>query len=66
MDGVRKHHRMVSTLVNGPIEAGLTVERVEEPMPDADMLQRRPGWAQEVNRPFCLLLRARKRSRRAQ
>jgi 2-polyprenyl-3-methyl-5-hydroxy-6-metoxy-1,4-benzoquinol methylase len=60
VDGVRKHHRMVSTLVNGPIEAGLTVERLVEPMPDAATLRRRPDWAQEVNRPFCLLIRARK------
>jgi SAM-dependent methyltransferase len=60
VDGVRKHHRMVSTLVNGPIAAGLTVERLVEPMPDEATLRRRPDWAQEINRPFCLLLRARK------
>jgi SAM-dependent methyltransferase len=59
-DGVQKYHRMVSTLVNGPIEAGLVIERVVEPMPDEAMLQRHPDWARESKRPFCLLVRARK------
>jgi SAM-dependent methyltransferase len=59
-DGVQKYHRMVSTLLNGLIDSGLTIERVEEPMPDAAMLQRHPEWAQESKRPFCLLIRARK------
>jgi SAM-dependent methyltransferase len=59
-EGVQKYHRMVSTLLNGLIEAGLTVERVLEPMPDEAMLKRRPDWANESKRPFCLLIRARK------
>jgi SAM-dependent methyltransferase len=59
-EGVQKYHRMVSTLVNGPIDAGLVLEKIVEPMPDDAMLQRHPDWAQESKRPFCLLLRARK------
>jgi hypothetical protein len=59
-DGVQKYHRMVSTLLNGLIEAGLAIERVLEPMPDAEMLRRHPDWADESKRPFCLLVRARK------
>lgn len=58
--GVQKYHRMVSTILNDLIEAGLAIERVVEPMPDAAMLQRRPDWARESKRPFCLLVRARK------
>ncbi|MCC7372839.1 MAG: methyltransferase domain-containing protein [Chloroflexi bacterium] len=60
MDGVRKYHRMVSTILNDLTDAGLIVERVEEPMPDAEMLLRRPDWIVERGRPFCLLVRARK------
>ena len=59
-DGVQKYHRMVATLLNGLIEAGLAIERVLEPMPDEAMLRRRPDWSQESKRPFCLLVRARK------
>jgi SAM-dependent methyltransferase len=58
--GVRKYHRMQSTLLNGLIEAGLTIERVLEPMPDEAMLRRRRDWVYERKRPFCLLVRARK------
>lgn len=59
-DGVQKYHRMVSTILNGLIEAGLTIERVVEPMPDNATLRRRPDWTHERKRPFCLLARARK------
>ncbi len=59
-DGVQKYHRMVSTLLNGLIEARLAIERVLEPMPDEETLKRRPDWARESKRPFCLLIRARK------
>jgi SAM-dependent methyltransferase len=59
-DGVQKHHRMVSTLLNDLIEAGLAIERVLEPMPDEAMLERHPEWIDERKRPFCVLVRARK------
>jgi hypothetical protein len=58
--GVRKHHRMVATLLSGVIDAGLALERVIEPMPDSEMLAREPDWIYERKRPFCLLVRARK------
>jgi SAM-dependent methyltransferase len=58
--GVQKYHRMLSTLLNGLIDAGLNVERVLEPMPDEAMLQRHPEWSIERNRPFVLLIRARR------
>ncbi len=51
---------MVSTLLNGLVEAGLAIERVLEPMPDEETLKRRPEWTHESKRPFCLLVRARK------
>jgi SAM-dependent methyltransferase len=59
-DGVQKYHRMVSTIMNDLIAAGLAIERVLEPMPDEEMLRRHPEWVDEGKRPFCLLVRARK------
>jgi SAM-dependent methyltransferase len=58
--GVRKVHRMVSTLLNGLVDAGLVIERVVEPMPDEAMLRDRPDWIHELKRPAFLLVRARK------
>ena len=58
VDGVRKYHRTFSTLVNGLVDAGLVVERVLEPVPDGEMLRRRPDFADEEPRPTFLLVRA--------
>jgi SAM-dependent methyltransferase len=62
VDGVQKYHRMQSTLLNGIVDAGMTIERVLEPMPDEGMLRRHSDWAIESKRPFCLLVRASKRA----
>jgi SAM-dependent methyltransferase len=59
--GVQKYHRMLATLLNGLIDAGLAIERVLEPMPDDAMLQRHPDWIEVRKRPFILLIRARNR-----
>ncbi len=60
MPGVQKYHRTLAALLNGVIDAGLRIERVLEPMPDAVMLEREPAWIDERKRPFILLMRARK------
>jgi SAM-dependent methyltransferase len=59
-EGVQKFHRTVSTLLNGLIDAGLTIERVVEPMPDEATLRDHPEWIHELKRPIFLLVRARK------
>jgi 2-polyprenyl-3-methyl-5-hydroxy-6-metoxy-1,4-benzoquinol methylase len=59
-DGVQKFHRTLSTLLNGLVDAGLVIECVVEPMPDDEMLRRRPDWIVELKRPIFLLVRARK------
>jgi len=58
--GVRKAHRMVSTLINGVLDAGLVLERVAEPMPGERWLREHPQAADERRRPMFLLVRARK------
>lgn len=60
--GVRKYHRMLATLLNGLIDARLTIERVIEPMPTEDQLRAHPDWIEERRRPTFLLIRARKRN----
>ena len=58
VEGVRKYHRSMSTLLNGLVEAGLTIDRIEEPVPTNDRVQRRPQDADEQRRPMFLLVRA--------
>jgi 2-polyprenyl-3-methyl-5-hydroxy-6-metoxy-1,4-benzoquinol methylase len=58
VDGVRKYHRTMSTLLNGLIEAGFSIERVVEPIPSEDWLQRHPDGHDERRRPMFLLFRA--------
>lgn len=58
--GVRRYHRTISTLLNGLIDAGLTIERVVEPAPSEAWLRDRPQDADERRRPMFVLVRARK------
>jgi SAM-dependent methyltransferase len=58
--GVRKVHRTLPTLINGVIDAGLTIERVVEPVPSAEWLEGRPLLTDERRRPMFLMMRARK------
>jgi len=57
--GVRKVHRTMATLMNGLVDAGLELERVVEPTPSAEWLERHPSMRDERRRPMFLLVRAR-------
>ncbi|MGK9169071.1 class I SAM-dependent methyltransferase [Inquilinus limosus] len=58
VDGVVKHHRTVASYVNGLIDAGLALARLEEPEAEPAALQARPGLALQRRRPPFLLLAA--------
>jgi hypothetical protein len=58
VDGVVKHHRTVETYVNGLLDAGLRLARLEEPEAEPAMLQSHPEWLDERRRPPFLLLAA--------
>lgn len=58
MEGVRKYHRTMTTLLDGLLDAGFRIERVVEPAPDADRLQLRPHESEHLRRPMFLLVRA--------
>jgi 2-polyprenyl-3-methyl-5-hydroxy-6-metoxy-1,4-benzoquinol methylase len=60
VEGVRKIHRTLATLVNGLVDAGLVVERLVEPVPDEDWLRAHPQMRDERRRPMFLLVRARR------
>jgi hypothetical protein len=60
VDGVRRYHRTMATLLNGIADAGLLVERVLEPVPGGAWLQERPQAVDETRRPMFLRVRASK------
>ena len=60
VDGVVKYHRTIETYVNGLLDAGLCLARLEEPEADAAVLQEKPEWRDERRRPPFLLLAANK------
>jgi SAM-dependent methyltransferase len=60
VEGVRKYHRTLGTLLNGLLDAGLTIERVLEPVPGEERLRRHPEDVDERRRPLFLLVRARR------
>lgn len=59
VEGVVKYHRTLSTILNGLIEVGFVIERVEEPEAVPDAIQERPSLQEESRRPPFLLVRAR-------
>ena len=60
VDGVKKYHRTFSTLINALVDAGFRVERLLEPVPDADMARRYPRHRDLLHKPDFLLVRARR------
>ena len=59
VDGVVKYHRTVESYVNGLLDAGLRLVRLEEPeAEDPALLAEYPAWREERRRPPFLLLAA--------
>jgi SAM-dependent methyltransferase len=58
VDGVVKYHRTVESYVNGLLDAGLVLARLEEPEAEPAALAEHPEWQDERRRPPFLLLAA--------
>ena len=58
VDGVVRYHRTIETYVNGLLDAGLRLARLEEPEGDPALMALKPEWQQERRRPPFLLLAA--------
>jgi len=58
VDGVVKYHRTVESYVNGLLDAGLRLVRLEEPEAEPALLAVKPEWQQDRRRPPFLLLAA--------
>lgn len=58
VDHVKKYHRTFSTIVNTLIDAGFSIERMLEPLPSEELLERYPEYYDLFHKPDFLLLRA--------
>lgn len=62
VDGVVKYHRTFSELINTVICNGFVVEKVLEPIPGNEIIERLPSYGKDMHKPNFLLVRARKQA----
>ncbi|MCM1039911.1 MAG: class I SAM-dependent methyltransferase [Ruminococcus sp.] len=60
VDNVKKYHRTFSTIVNTLIEAGFMIEKMIEPLPTAELLEKYPKYKDLFHKPDFLLIKAKK------
>ena len=60
VEGIKKYHRMFSTVINTLTETGFIVERLIEPLPDENLLSKYPEYNDLFHKPDFLIVRARK------
>ena len=60
IDNVKKYHRTFSSIVNSLIEAGFCIEKMIEPLPTEELLEKYPNYADLFHKPDFLLVKTRK------
>ncbi len=60
VEGIKIYHRMFSTVINCLVEEGFVIDRITEPEPSKELLQKYPEYYDLFHRPDFLLVRARK------
>ena len=55
-----KYHRTFATIVNELVDTGFMIERVVEPVPDEDIMERYPEYQDNYLRPDFLIIKAKK------
>jgi len=60
VDNVKKYHRMFSTVVNTLTENGFVIEKMIEPLPTEELLEKYPDHRDLFHKPDFMLIRARK------
>lgn len=61
VDGVEKYHRTFSEIINSLVDAGFAIEKMLEPTPTKETIERDPSWEKHLHKPNFLLIRAVKR-----
>lgn len=60
VEGIEKYHRSISELVNGLIAEGFQIENITEPVPNTFAIEKRPDFYDELEKPTCIIIKARK------
>jgi 2-polyprenyl-3-methyl-5-hydroxy-6-metoxy-1,4-benzoquinol methylase len=60
VDGVQKYHRMLSTVVNTLADAGFTIQKMAEPYPTQDILDKYPQYYDNLHKPDFLFVKSAK------
>ncbi len=60
VNNVKKYHRTFSTILNTLIEAGFFIEKMIEPLPTEELLEKYPDYKDLLHKPDFLLIKARK------
>lgn len=60
VDNVKKYHRTFSTIINTLIGAGFSIERMIEPLPTDELLEKYPDYKDLFHKPDFLLIKVKK------
>ena len=60
VDKVKKYHRTFSTIMNTLTETGFTIEKMAEPLPTKELIEKYPEYEDLLHKPDFLLIRAKK------
>ena len=60
VNGVIKYHRTMSSIINSLLKAGFTIEKMLEPMPSDEIIEKYPSYKKYIHKPDFLLIKARK------
>jgi 2-polyprenyl-3-methyl-5-hydroxy-6-metoxy-1,4-benzoquinol methylase len=60
VNGITKYHRCFSEIVNSILEEGFVLERMLEPIPPKDLIEKLPYYEKSLHKPNYLLIKARK------
>ena len=60
VDNVKKYHRTFSTIINTLIEAEFSIEKMIEPLPTEELLEKYPDYKDLFHKPDFLLIKVRK------
>lgn len=60
VDGVETYHRTFSEIINSLCSAGFIIEKMLEPTPDKETIERDKNWERKLHKPNFLLIKAKK------
>ena len=57
---VIKYHRTISELINGLIENGFIIDKIKEPIPSEEAIEKVPKYIYQYDRPYFIFIKAHK------